>query len=141
MLTIEDVLMVKGPDVIVTSADSTVQEAVELMDHARVGAIIIREEREVTGIFTERDLLKRVVAKGLDPKTTKLQDVMTSPVKSCRLGDSVIASTRQLMDGHIRHLAIIEDGALVGMIGLRDLMSATIREEEARIKELENQTK
>ncbi len=134
MLIIEDVLMVKGPDVIVASADNTVQEAVVLMDEAQVGAVIIREEREVKGIFTERDLLKRIVAQGLDPKTIKLQDVMTSPVKSCKLGDSVIETTNMLMEGHIRHLAIIEDGALIGMIGLRDLMSATIRELEKQSK-------
>ena len=133
MSTVEEILMVKGPDVIVASSDTTVHDAVVMISQANVGLIIIKDDQEVKGIFTERDVLQRVVARGKDPVTTLLSDVMSSPVKSCRLNDDVTEISHVLTDEHIRHLAIIEDGALIGLIGLRDVMAAGIRDRDEEI--------
>jgi len=121
MTTVEDILAIKGPDVIVVAPTSTVQEACKLMAEANVGSVIVREEGAVLGIFTERDLLRRVVAPGKDPSAVPVADVMSSPVRSCRLADDVAVCADRLAQGHMRHLAVIEDGALVGLIGLRDI--------------------
>lgn len=136
MATIEDILMVKGPDVIVATSDTTVQEAAQMMSRANVGSIIIKDDDGVDGIFTERDLLKRVVARGEDPGRTRLGDVMSSPVKSCGLFDDVTDVANLLTDEHIRHLAIVQDGALIGVIGLRDVMAAQLRESQAAVSTL-----
>ena len=85
MKTVEDILMVKGPDVLVIDSDSTVLEAAELMARANVGSVIVREGGSPVGIFTERDLLRRIVAQHKDPASILLSTVMSSPVKSCRL--------------------------------------------------------
>jgi len=138
MSTVEDILMIKGPDVIVAAPDSTVEEAATLMGQANVGSVVIKDGETVAGIFTERDMLKRVIAKGLDPQVTRLSEVMSSPVKDCSLDETVVACAQRLKQDYIRHLAVIEDGALVGLIGLRDVMSAQLRADAERIEELEN---
>jgi len=124
MNTVEDILMVKGPDVIVTDPETTVLEAARLMAEDDVGSIVIRDGDEIAGIFTERDLLRRVVAVKKDPETLPLSEVMSSPVASCRLTDTVEHCARVLTESKIRHLAVIEDGVLVGLIGLRDVRKA-----------------
>ena len=136
MSTVEDILMVKGPDVMVASSETTVRQAVTLISQANVGSIIIKDGPDVKGIFTERDVLQRVVAKGKDPDTTRLADVMSSPIKSCRLSDNVSDITGMLTGEHIRHLAVIEDGALYGLVGLRDVMVAELRDREREIADL-----
>ena len=133
MSTVEENLMIKGPDVIVAPSDTTVHEAVVLISHANVGSIIVKDDDEVKGIFTERDVLQRVVAKRKDPDTTRLSEVMSSPVKSCRLRDEIGDIATMLTSEHIRHLAIIEDGVLIGLIGLRDVMRAEIRDRKEEI--------
>ncbi|MBN2584413.1 MAG: CBS domain-containing protein [Planctomycetes bacterium] len=137
-MKVEDILMVKGPDVIVAPPDTTVADAARMMNQADVGSVIIKDGDQVKGIFTERDLLKRVVAKGLDPHSVRLAEVMSSPIKSCRLEDAVHDCGLRLTREKFRHLAVMEDEALIGVIGLRDVMSAQIREAENRIRELES---
>jgi CBS domain-containing protein len=138
MQTIEQILMVKGPDVIVAGSDTTVLAAAREMSQANVGSIVIQDGELLKGIFTERDILHRVVAKGKDPATTLLSEVMSSPIKSCRLADTIERVAETLRSGHIRHLAVIEDDALVGMVGMRDVMAAQIRDAHVQIRDLED---
>ncbi len=140
MSTVEQILRAKGPDVIVARPESTVIEAAKLMAEANVGSVIVKDGEEIRGIFTERDLLRRAVARGRDPADTPLAEVMSSPVRSCSLGDDVERMADELTREHIRHLAVIEDGALVGVISLRDVMAAQLRDSRQRIKDLEEQT-
>ena len=133
MSTVEEILMIKGPDVIIAPSDTTVHEAVMLISQANVGSIIVKDDDEVKGIFTERDVLQRVVAKRKDPDTTRLSEVMSSPVRSCGLRDEIGEIATMLTSEHIRHLAIIEDGVLIGLIGLRDVMRAELRDRKEEI--------
>ncbi len=130
MATVEDILMSKGPDVIVATPLTTVHEAVVLMCEANVGAIVIKSQDEVCGIFTERDLLRRVVVPGRAPERTELHEVMSSPVRSVSLNTNIrecgVIFTRE----NLRHLAIIENNALLGMISLRDVLAWELAEDE-----------
>ena len=139
MPTVEDILMVKGPDVLVADSSTTVAEAAKMMAHPNVGSIIIRDSSEVLGIFTERDLLRRVVACRKDPASVLLREVMSSPVKSCRLGDDVQDCADMLTKSRIRHLAVVEEGELVGLIGLRDILTAELDSTEEKIQTLQPQ--
>ncbi|MBN1553650.1 MAG: CBS domain-containing protein [Phycisphaerae bacterium] len=130
MATVEDILMTKGPDIIVASSSTTVHEAAVLMCEANVGAVIIKEDDEVKGIFTERDMLRRVVVPGRNPDTTNLSEVMTSPVFSISLNTDVRECGELFTKKHLRHLAIVEEGALIGMISLRDVLSLELAEDE-----------
>jgi len=133
MTTVEQILAIKGPDVIVTAPTSTVREVSEMMVKANVGSVIVRDEGEVLGIFTERDLLRRVVAPGKNPSSLPVAEVMSSPVENCRLDDDIARCAERLTDRHIRHLAVIEDGALVGLIGLRDILRQRVHEAGTRL--------
>ena len=124
MVTVEQILMKKGPDVVVADGSSTVYEAAKMMAQANVGAVVIKSGEEVAGIFTERDLLRKVVAHNRPPAETPLDDVMTSPVFSVALSDTADTCARLLEDKHIRHLVVVEQGALVGMISFRDVLYA-----------------
>ena len=137
MLTVEQILMIRGPDVIVASPGDMVYQATRQMAQANVGSVIIAEAGQVLGIFTERDLLTRVVSKEKDPATTALSEVMSAPVISCGLGDTVESISGMLSERHILDLVVIEDGALMGLIGLRDVLSAELDHNKRRVRELE----
>jgi len=137
MLTVEQILTTRGPDVIVAPPSETVHQAARQMALANVGSVVVQEAGRVLGIFTERDLLARVVAKDKDAQTTPLSEVMSSPVTSCGLRETVESVVAKLSEQHIRHLVVIEDGALVGLIGLRDVLAAQLDEKERRLRELE----
>lgn len=102
------------------------------MAEARVGSVVVRQGDRVVGIFTERDLLRRVVAVGREPAGTRLLEVMSAPVQTCRLGDSLSDCARRMSQGRIRHLVVVEDGALLGLISLRDVLSARVCRTPAR---------
>lgn len=135
MLTVEDILMVKGPDVIVGSPAMTVREAARLMAQAKVGSIVIQHNGQAAGMFTERDLLCRVVAPGKDPAVTALSEVMTSPIQSVGLADTILDCGAIMMRTHIRHLAVIEDGSLVGMLSFRDVLAAELTQSRQALEE------
>ena len=138
MPTVEDILMTKGPDVVVAGADDTVLTAAKLMAQANVGSVIVKRQPAsgraageggaagggIAGIFTERDLLCKVVAKGKDPAQVKLSQVMSKPVKTCRLSDDFQACVETMHREKIRHLAVVEEDALVGVISIRDFLAA-----------------
>jgi signal-transduction protein with cAMP-binding, CBS, and nucleotidyltransferase domain len=130
MITVEDILMTKGPDVVTAPPSTTIREAVVMMCEAGVGSVIIKDADELRGIFTERDLLHRVVAPGKDPETTELYEVMSSPIQSVPLHMDVRKCGDIFTNECIRHLAIVEEGALLGMISLRDIIVSELNEDE-----------
>ncbi|MDP6047330.1 MAG: CBS domain-containing protein [Phycisphaerae bacterium] len=137
MSSVEDVLMVKGPDVVVAGPDCTVDEAARLMYQANVDSVIVRDHGAVVGIFTEGDMVGQIVAKGVDAKVAQLGEVMSSPVKSCGLGDSMESCIEKLSREHVRRLAVIADGVLLGVIGLQDVLHAQLKAQIERVEELE----
>lgn len=105
--------------------DTTVARAAEVMKQQRVGAILVMEERALAGIFTERDALFRVVAAKLDPETATLRDVMTADVVSVAPDDDITHALRLMRDVGFRHLPVLEDGEVIGIISTRDIITAT----------------
>ncbi len=118
---------------------ATVLEAAERMNDRRIGSlVVVGGDKRAVGIFTERDLLKRVVAKRLDPSATRVEDVMTSNMIVCT-PDTGLDDIRQIMrEKRIRHMPVLEpDGALVGMISIGDLNVAEVRVMTETIRYLE----
>jgi CBS domain-containing protein len=116
------------------SAAAPVMEAVNIMTTRRIGAIAVTNGRKIVGVFTERDLMRRVVYERRDPATTLIRDVMTSPVRTVSDETSVAEAATLMRNNHIRHLAIVDDsGNLLGMVAQRHLLYELLDELERKV--------
>lgn len=117
--------------------DTLVIEAVDAMIAHKSGALAVMEGRTIIGVFTERDLMKRVVARRLDPAKVRVGEVMTTPVISVDESSTAVAAARIMRERHIRHLAIVdESGAYKGLVALRLVLYRTLDALDAKVGEL-----
>jgi len=132
----KSILDKKGADVATVERKTTVLEAAKTMNQRRIGAVVVTEGERVVGIFTERDILNRIVAAGKDPKTTPVGEVMTSPMACCRR-DTLLADCKNVMSQkRIRHLPVVEEGKLFGMISTGDILASEVSDKQATIEYL-----
>lgn len=136
MSTISDVLAKKGTAVATITPNATALDAANLMNQRRIGALCVVKGDDLVGVFTERDILTRIVSARLDPATTKVADVMTSPVITCgprgETGDCAAVMSYQ----RIRHLPVVDGGKLVGLVSTGNLMALQGAEKQAFIDDL-----
>ena len=125
MATAEQLIALKGGSVAALGPEATVLEAAALMNERGIGSVVvIDDQKRLAGIFTERDVLRRVVAEQRDPATTKLADVMTSPV-ACAAPHTTLDEIRNVMrQRRIRHLPVADRKRVVGMVSIGDLNKA-----------------
>jgi signal-transduction protein with cAMP-binding, CBS, and nucleotidyltransferase domain len=110
--------------IISVGPDSTVQETAQFMHEKNIGSVLIKENDEFIGIVTETDLSRKVLGGGMDPKVTKVAAVMTpQPIVTLDCHQSVTEANAFMAKKKIRHLPITEDGKIVGMISVKDLVS------------------
>ena len=135
---LSEILEGKGRKVVEADHQASVELAVERMCLNKVGSVVVVNEWEPVGLFTERDLMHRVVNKNKDPAATPLRSVMTTPfaVGSPRM--SVIEASELMSDNRIRHLPIYYEGILIGMVSSGDILAFKLRENERSIKHLED---
>ena len=132
----QSILDKKGTDVATVDRKATVLDAAKTMNQRRIGAVVVTDGDRVIGIFTERDILNRVVAAGKDPKITPIGEVMTSPMACCRR-DTHLAECKTVMSQkRIRHLPVVEDGKLYGMISAGDILASEVSDQQATIEYL-----
>jgi len=128
----------KPDEVFVTSPDATVLQAARLMNDKRIGSLaVVSSKGALDGIITERDVLMRVVATEKAPSTTKVSDVMTSPVIAVNTETHLDAVRTLMREKHIRHVPVVEDGQLIGMISIGDLNRVDARVLAEHIEHLE----
>lgn len=128
MSTVERIPMRRAKKVVVATPETTASQAAQLMAQADIGSVIVKQNGKPLGIFTERDLMKRVVAAGKDPDQTPLSEVMTSPVKTCQITDNIAKVADRMAIERIRHLIVSDKDKMVGLISLRDVLSAELHE-------------
>ena len=134
----QSILEAKGNAVITTRPETVVAEAIGLMVREKIGALLVCEANQViVGIVTERDLTRRVVAKGLDAKKTPITDIMTANPETLAPDDSAGDALELMQARHFRHLPVVEDGRCVGMVSIRDLYMAVKLSLEENIRETE----
>ena len=126
----------KGSHVCHVEPEATIEQAARLMLQERVGALLVMHEEEIIGILTERDLLNRVLAKGLPPSETRVHEVMTSEVVVVRQSITVRDAMQIVTEKRFRHLPVVEDGHLLGMLSSGDLTRSIVDEEEGVIHTL-----
>lgn len=108
-------------DVKTCTSSSTVAAAAKEMSKHDVGALVVTDGKTPVGIFTERDLLKRVVAQDKDPRSTKISEVMTKEIFTVQTDEYIGNVHHRLTEKGIRHAPVIDQGTLVGIISVRDL--------------------
>jgi CBS domain-containing protein len=122
MATVNDVLKKKGSEVFSIGLKASVMEAALIMNEHRIGGLVVLTSGKVKGIITERDVLRRVVAKRLDPADILVKDVMTADVCCCKRDVSIEEARSIFNSKRIRHLPVIDEkGRLAGMISIGDI--------------------
>ncbi len=134
MADAQSILARKGTNVATIDRSATVLEAATLMNERRIGALVVISGESAIGIFTERDILVRVVAAGRAPEETIVGDVVTSPMACCRR-DTRLAECKAVMTAkRIRHLPVVEEGKLYGMISSGDILASEMAEQQTTIE-------
>jgi CBS domain-containing protein len=137
MKFVTEILKTKGRDAWTVSPDSTVYDALQMMADKNVGALMVLENDEVVGVFSERDYARKIILKGKASKDTLVREIMSTELVWVR-PDQTIEVCMNLMTGkRIRHLAVLEEGRLVGVISIGDVVKAIISEQEFTIQQLE----
>jgi CBS domain-containing protein len=134
-VTIERVLADKGADVLTTTADATVGEAVRRMSDHNVGAVVVLAEDALVGILSERDVVRRLAT---EPGVLDLEvgEVMTSPVTTCGPATTIDELMRVMTDGRFRHVPVVDDGGLVGIVSIGDVVKRRLDELETETQQL-----
>jgi CBS domain-containing protein len=136
MTTVRTLLDQKGHEIVTVGADVTVLDAAHIMADNGFGAVLVVDGPRVLGIFTERDVLRRVVAVGADASTTLVTDVMTTSLVTC-LPETTLDECGAIMTTRkIRHLPVADEHGLHGLISSRDVLAHRAAEQEATIKYL-----
>jgi len=131
--TVQSILAKKGSDIISVAPGETVLKAAQLMNERGIGGLVVTEGKRLSGIFTERDILRRVVAQRRDPTTTKVADVMTTPVTACGPDTPIDDCAAMMTAKRIRHLPVVGDTGLVGVITIGDVLAYQVSEQQATI--------
>ena len=136
MYTAGQILKRKGSEVLTIGPEQTVHDAIKLMAERTVGALVVTEGDKPVGIFSERDYLRRVILQGRASPTTEVRQIMTSPVISASPDWAVEQCMVTMTERRIRHLPVTEDGRLVGIISIGDVVKSVIEDKNFVIDQL-----
>jgi len=138
MKTVSMLLQQKGHEVLWIGPDAPVFEALEFMAQKNCGALLVVDQGRLVGIFSERDYARKIILKGKTSKDTPVREIMTSDVV-CIATERSLDDCMALMTGkRIRHLPVLEEGKLVGVISIGDVVKAVISEQEFIIEQLQS---
>jgi CBS domain-containing protein len=138
MKTVNDILRIKGHAVWSTTPDATVYEALKAMAEKNVGALVVLDADTVVGIVSERDYARKVVLHGRSSREIQVREIMTTEVYYVRLEQNIQECMAQMTEKRVRHLPALENGQLVGVISIGDVVKAVIADHESTIKHLED---
>lgn len=135
-MLVRDILKNKGSDVYTISADQTVFEAIKKMDELDIGALVVMDGKKLMGILSERDYRSKVILKGRTSKTTPVSTIMSGEVFCVEPQDSVESCMAIMTDKKIRHLPVLENETVSGVVSIGDLVKAIISKQKGEISNL-----
>ena len=135
--TISAVMKRKAGEVWSVPPDASVYQAVEMMAEKQVGALLVIVQGELLGIISERDYARKVILKGRSSKETSVSEIMSSPVIFVSPQHTVGDCMRIITDNRIRHLPVVQGGAVIGLISIGDLVNWIVTEQQETIRHLE----
>ncbi len=136
--TIRTLLESKGGDVYWLPPDASIYEAISHMAERHVGALLVLHGEKLVGIVSERDYARKVILQGKSSKQTPVGEIMSSPVYYVTPDHTVDESMRIMTNRRVRHLPVLEDDRVVGVISIGDLVRAIITDQQATIRHLED---
>ena len=137
MKLVKHLLDAKGPEIISITGDASVFEAIKLMADRAVGSLLVLDGDALRGIVTERDYARKVIIKGRASESTEVREIMTVDVITATVDQTVNECMTVMTERRIRHLPVVEDGEVVGMISIGDLVQAIIADQKEEIEHLE----
>lgn len=136
MSTIREVLDRKGHNVLTVTSDTSVLDAIRNMSEANIGSIVVCDAAEPIGIFTERDYLRKIALEGRSSGSTKVADVMSAPLITAPPDESIRTAMETMTECRCRHLVIVDDEKMVGVVSLGDLVKHLLTVAEAEVEQL-----
>lgn len=137
MKRVNEMLDEKGYDVWSIDKGACVFDAIKLMAKKEIGALVVMDGERVAGILSERDYTRKVILMGRTSQQTLIEEIMTREVVSVRPGETVKECMTLMTDRRIRHLPVMDEGRLVGMLSIGDLVKAIIADQQFTIEQLE----
>ena len=137
MATVKNILDSKGSAIFTITPNTTVYHALELMVEKNVSALLVMENDKLAGIFTERDYARKVVLKGKKSRETQIVEIMTSNLITVSSASSIDECMELMTGKYIRHLPVVDDGKLSGIISIGDVVRTIIQEQKAIIGHME----
>ena len=134
---ISDILNAKGTEVIATGPAETVAATARLLNYQRIGAVLVRDAKDnVVGVISERDIIRGIAVNGARALDMEVRELMTREVVSCKPTDTISEVMRVMTTRRFRHLPVMEDGALKGMISIGDVVKYRLDESELETRVL-----
>ena len=138
MKTVQQLLESKRHSVVSVSASSTVLDALKVMAEKEIGAVIVIDNEDLVGIFSERDYARKVVLQGKSSKDTPVREIMTEKVLCVHPEQTIDDCMNLMTDRRIRHLPVLEHKKVIGVISIGDVVKEMLSEKEFVIKQLES---
>ncbi len=136
--TVDSVLKEKTAHVWSITPEATVFDAIKLMADKNIGALPVMSGEELVGMFSERDYTRKVVLKGKSSKSTSVKEIISTPVISVGPGQTVEECMRLMTEHRIRHLPVLADGRMVGIVSIGDLVNWTISAQQVALTQMED---
>lgn len=138
MKNVKDVLSDKGTMVFSVTPDTTVFDALGIMMDKNISALLVMKDGDLKGIFTERDYARKIVLKGKSSRDTPVSEIMTADLISISPTHSIEYCMNVMTEKHIRHLPVIEDNVVCGMVSIGDAVKSIIEVQQSTIQQLES---
>ena len=137
MKLVQHLLDSKGREIISVTTDASVLDAIKTMAERGIGSLLVMQGDELQGIVTERDYARKVIVKGRSSKSTAVGEIMTTKVRTATPQDTVNHCMSVMTELKIRHLPVVDDGKVIGLISIGDLVEAIISDQKEEIQHLE----
>ena len=137
-MKVAEILKAKGSEIFSITSDYTVYDALKVMGEKNIGALLVIENQQLVGIISERDYARKIILKGKSSHDTLVKEIMTKDVISVSPVDKIDKCMELMSEKHIRHLPVMQDGIVTGIISITDVVKAIIESQKETISLLHN---